>query len=116
MDLENSDAWKIQLTTAINFVSSKDAEAERVMHSRSRNINFPPCSDTNDVIDELFESLRSKYQINLETSIRGSDFIFDLVQMMYYKCHRVNFIRGGSYIDSPDYIKKSNNKSEKYRR
>ena len=25
---------------------------------------------------------------------------------MYYKCHKVNFKRGGSYIDSPDWIKK----------
>ena len=63
-------------------------------------------SDANEVIDELFESLHSKYQLNLETSIRGSGFIFDSVQLMYYKCHRVHFIRCGSYIDSPDWIKK----------
>ena len=44
--------------------------------------------------------------MNLETSMRGSDFIFDSVQMMYYKCHKVNFRRGSSYIDSPDWIKK----------
>ena len=25
---------------------------------------------------------------------------------MYYKCHGVNFIHGGSYIDSPDWLKK----------
>ena len=25
--------------------------------------------------------------------------------MMYCKCHKVNFKRGGSYIDSPDWIK-----------
>ena len=24
---------------------------------------------------------------------------------MYCKCHKVNFKRGGSYIDSPDWIK-----------
>ena len=36
---------------------------------------------------------------------------------MYYGCHKVNFRRGGSYIDSPDWIKKkkSNNKSERCR-
>ena len=34
---------------------------------------------------------------------------------MYYKCNRVNLIRGSSYIDSPDWIKKSKNKSKKYR-
>ena len=35
----------------------------------------------------------------------GSYFIFDSFQILYYKCHRVNFKRGGSYIDSQDYIK-----------
>ena len=32
--------------------------------------------------------------------------IFYSDQMMYFKCHKVNFRRGGSYIDSPDWIKK----------
>ena len=26
---------------------------------------------------------------------------------MYYKCHKGDFKRGGSYIDSPDWIKKN---------
>ena len=65
-------------------------------------------NDTNAVVDELFEPLRSRYQGNIETSmhLRGSDFIFDSVQLMYDKCHKVNFRRGGSYFDSPDWIKK----------
>ena len=38
--------------------------------------------------------------------MKGSDFIFDSIQPLYYKCHIVNFKLGGSYIDSPDWIKK----------
>ena len=38
--------------------------------------------------------------------MRGNDVVFDSVQLMYYKCHKVNFKRGGSNIDSPDWIKK----------
>ena len=106
INLQNSDAWKIQLTIAINFGSSKDAEEERVMQSASDFIKFTLYSDANEVADELFESLHSKYQVKLETSMKRSDFIFDSVQLMYYKCHRVTFIRGGSYIDSPDWIKR----------
>ena len=37
--------------------------------------------------------------------MRRSDFISDSVQLMYYKCHKVKFKHGGSYIDSPDWIK-----------
>ena len=60
IDLQNSDTWKIQLTIAINFISSKDAEEERVMHSRSNNIKFTSYNDANEVVDELFESLHSR--------------------------------------------------------
>ena len=35
IDLQNSDTWKIQLTIAINFVSSKHVEEELVVHSIS---------------------------------------------------------------------------------
>ena len=38
--------------------------------------------------------------------MKGSNFIFDLVQLMYYKYHKVRIRRDGSYIDSPDCIKK----------
>ena len=37
--------------------------------------------------------------------MRGSDFIFDCVNLLYYKCHKINFKLGGSYIDSRDSIK-----------
>ena len=80
----------------------KNTEEERVMQSKSNNIKFTSYNDVNEVGDKLFESLRSRYQGKLETSMRGSDFIFDLVQLMYEKCHKVNFRHGGSYIDSPD--------------
>ena len=39
-DLQNSDTWKIQLKIVINFISSKDSEEERIMHSRSDNIQL----------------------------------------------------------------------------
>ena len=34
-------------------------------------------NDANKVVDELFETLRSRYQNNLKKSMRGSEFIFD---------------------------------------
>ena len=37
--------------------------------------------------------------------MNGSEFVFDFVQLLYYKCHKINLNRGGSYIDSPDWIK-----------
>ena len=106
INLQKSDTWKIQLTVAIDSISSKDPDEERKMHSKSDNIEFMPYDNVNEVINELFESLLSRYQIGLETSMRGSDFIFDSIQVLYYKCHKINFKRGGSYIDSPGWIEK----------
>ena len=72
------------------------------MQSKSFNIKFTPYNDANEVIDEFFESLLSTYQVNLETSIEENEFLFDSVELMYYKYHKVYFRRGYSYIDSPD--------------
>ena len=36
-DLKKSDTQKIQLTIAINFMSSKDNDEERVIHLKSDN-------------------------------------------------------------------------------
>ena len=44
--------------------------------------------------------------------MRGSDFIFDGVSLLYYKCHKIDFKRGGPYIDSPDCIKKKKKKKK----
>ena len=75
------------------------------MYSTSDNIKFTTYNNVNEVVSELFESLLSKHQNNLETAMRRSDFILDSVQLMYYKCHKVNFKHSGSYIDSPEWIK-----------
>ena len=83
IDLQNSAAWKIQWTIAINFISSKDVGEECEMRSRSDNIKFVSYNDANEILDELFESLPSRYQENLETSMKGSDLVFDSVQLMY---------------------------------
>ena len=50
-------------------------------------------------------SLLFRYHIGSKTSIRSINFIFDFVNLFYYKCHKINANRGGSYIDSPDWIK-----------
>ena len=50
-------------------ISSKDTEEEHVMYSRSENITFTLYNDANEVVDELFETLRSRYQGYSETSM-----------------------------------------------
>ena len=75
------------------------------MHSKSDNIEITINDEADEVIKELFDSYNNSYQNNLK-SIKGSEFIFDYVSLLYYECHKVNLSCGGSYIDSPHWLKK----------
>ena len=44
-----------------------------------------------EVIDELFQSLLSRYQIGLQTQMRRSDSIFGCIHLLYHKCHKTDF-------------------------
>ena len=72
------------------------------MHTKSGNINIMMGSETYDIIDELFKSLLQKYQERLEESMRGNEFIFDSVDLLYYNLKKIILNRkGSSYRDSP---------------
>ena len=66
-NLEKSDTWKIELTIANNFISSIDNDEECVMHSKSDNIEIMINDEGDEVIKELFDSLKNRYQNNLES-------------------------------------------------
>ena len=72
------------------------------MHTKSDNTDILKGSETNNIIKELFKSIVQKYQKGLEESMRGSEFILDSVNLLYYHLHRISLKRGGSYIDSPE--------------
>ena len=36
--------------------------------------------------------------------MKDSEFVFDYVQLLYYKCYKINPNGGGSCMDSPDWI------------
>ena len=61
--------------------------------------------ETNNIIDELFESLLQRYQNNLEESMRGNEFVCDSIDLLYYHLHKVSLKRGRSYVDSPKWLK-----------
>ena len=74
------------------------------MDSKSDNIEIMISDEADEVIKELFDSLKTRYQKNLE-SMKGREFVFDYVHLLCYNSHKINPDRDGSYIDSPDWIK-----------
>ena len=104
--MESSWKWKIQLTAEINFTSLKsDSDETRIMHTKSDNTEIRIGDDTNDVIKELFKSFLQRYQEGLQEKIRGSEFEFDGVHLLYYYFNKISLNRGGSYIESAKWIK-----------
>ena len=81
---ETSSEWKIQLTMEINFISSKDSDETGAMHAKSNNVEIMMGSETNEIIEDLFEPFWQKYQEGLEESMRGIEFAYDSVDTLYY--------------------------------
>ena len=59
------------------------------MHSKSDSIEIMINYEADEVQENLFESLKNRYQNNLE-SMKGSEFVFGCVHLLYYKCHKTN--------------------------
>ena len=97
--------WKIQVVMKINFISSLDANEFCEMHTKSDNIEIMIATETSDAINELFKFFFRRYQDGLETKMKGSSFIFERVDLLYYHLHKISLNRAGSYIDSPKWLK-----------
>ena len=87
------------------IISSKDIDEEDVIHAKSDSKEIKMNDKADKVIQKLFKTLLNRYQNNLETSTRGSDFIFDCIHLYLYKCHKIYPNRGEPYINFPNWIK-----------
>ena len=103
---KNEGEWKIQLIAEINVISLKPGSDEmRVMYTRNDNEEFMNGDDTNEVIKLLFKSFLQRFEENLQEKMRGSDFEFDSINFFYYNFNKTSIYRGGSYLDSPKWLK-----------
>ena len=62
-------------------------------------------NETDEIIEEPFESLLQKYKEGLEGTMRGSNFVFDSIDLQHYNLHKISLSRGGPCIDSPKWLK-----------
>ena len=111
-DNNNNDTdreeWKIQLTMKNSCISTKSFEDKRDIYTKSEPVEIYMGSDTETVIDTLFNTLLQRFQRAQETSNeRGSEFIADSVELLYQHFQRIDIRRAESYITSllsPDWI------------
>ena len=87
----------------INFIFSRDTGETRIYYVQGDNVSIIQGENTNDIIKKNFNSFLHNYQEELKI-IKGSDFVFESVDLLDYKLHRVRLKRGGSYIKSPKWL------------
>ena len=76
------------------------------MGTKNDNIEIIMGSETDEIIEELLKSSLQRYQEGLEKSRKGSEFIFDSVDLLYYHLQKTSLKRTrSSYIDSPKWLK-----------
>ena len=58
-------------------------------------------SEIDDIINKRFKSFLQRYQEGFGESMKGSDFVFDSVNLSEYKLNKISLKKGKSYVDSP---------------
>ena len=96
----------MQLSAEINLILLKPGSDEtRVMYTRIDNEEIMSGDDTNEIIKLLFESFIQRFEENLQNKMRGSEFEFDGINFFYYSFNKTSIYRGGTYTDSPKWLK-----------
>ena len=62
-------------------------------------------SETDEIIKELFKFVLQRCQEGLEESMKGSEFIFDSVDVLYYDLNKIRLNKAGSYKNSSEWLK-----------
>ena len=97
--------WKIQLVMQNSCISTRNFEETQTIYSASEEVEIFMGSDTEDVIDTLFNTILQRFQQAQETSNdKGSEFIPKSVELLYYYFQKINIRRAESYIMSADWI------------
>ena len=75
------------------------------MFTRSTSEELMIGSETEEIAEKLVMSILQRYQDNLQNKMKGSDFIFNGINYLYYDLNRITISKGGSYIESPKWLK-----------
>ena len=56
----------------------------------SDNIEIFIANEIDQIIEKIFNSLLQRYQKRSEEKMRGSEFVYDGIDLLHYKLHKVN--------------------------
>ena len=87
-----------------NCISAKNFEDTRTIYTKSEPVEIFMGSDTNDVIDRLFNTTLKRFQQGIKASVEEIELNRESVGLLYYHFQKIYIRRAESYITSPDWI------------
>ena len=78
----------------IKCISTKISSETLTMHPKSKQVEFYMGSNTENVIDTLFNTLLQNFKrIQGTSNERGIEFVPDSVELLEYEFHKIDIIR-----------------------
>ena len=98
--------WRFQLVMQNNCIYSKSFEDTRTIYSASKSVEVFMGSNTDNIIDKIFDTILQRFQEAQETSHKiGIEFMHESVALLYYENMKIDMERTESYIASPDWLR-----------
>ena len=95
---------KIQLNMGVSFISTNDTEQIRYFYVQSDNEEIRSGNETPEIISKLNKSFLKNYQDEEKILRNGSNFVFEIVDLLTVHIHKTNLKRRKSYIKFPEWI------------
>lgn len=95
---------KIQLSIAVTFTHITDALNKYIIYIKSKNITMRYAEDTFDIMTKLYDSFLENYEAEEIILRRGSNFVYDSVDVSFIKIYKTKLKRGGTYIETPKWV------------
>ena len=94
---------KIQLDIEINLVHL--TKSDRIaFYVKSKNIECHPSDNSEDILNQLFDSLLKYFNDKLLICRTDSSYVFESVEGISIHFHKIDLRRGSSYIPTPEWL------------
>ena len=94
---------KVQLILEVEFISHRDGDVI-IKYPKSDPITVLQGSNIGKVINEVYNTLKKSFE-KISNALDSSDYIFNRIISVDVDIHEIELIRGGSYIELPEWIK-----------
>ena len=101
IDDKKTSSHKIQLHIAVNLIHL--TKSDRItFYVKSKNIVSLPSDDSEDILNQLIDSVLEYFNDKLMVCRTDSSYVFENTEGFSIHFHKIDLKRGSSYISTPD--------------